>query len=155
MLFRSYDGYDQFGKCASNKVTNDRKVDEHYKVNTDQRPIGYIPKYNSGFNVDESSVDYDLRIYQTPFERTVYLVLVNIDNDSSLAYARSKDKVRYINDKYLSKLKDSYWGTTGLEDITKIMDKAKFPGDDYSDYEGNYTSKKGTDIKVNVKDYTE
>lgn len=151
----TYDGYDQFGKCASNKVTNDRKVDEHYKVNTDQRPIGYIPKYNSGFNVDESSVDYDLRIYQTPFERTVYLVLVNIDNDSSLAYARSKDKVRYINDKYLSKLKDSYWGTTGLEDITKIMDKAKFPGDDYSDYEGNYINKKGTDIRVNVKDYTE
>lgn len=151
----TYDGYDQFGKCASNKVTNDRKVDEHYKVNTDQRPIGYIPKYNSGFNVDESSVDYDLRIYQTLFERTVYLVLVNIDNDSSLAYARSKDKVRYINDKYLFKLKDSYWGTTGLEDITKIMDKAKFPGDNYSDYEGNYTSKKGTDIRVNVKDYTE
>lgn len=151
----TYDGYDQFGKCASNKVINNRKVDEHYKVNTDQRPIGYIPKYNSGFNVDESSTDYDLRIYQTPFERTVYLVLVNIDNDSSLAYARSKDKVRYINDKYLSKLKDSYWGTTGLEDITKIMDKAKFPGDDYSDYEGNYINKKGTDIKVNVKDYTE
>lgn len=148
----TFDGHDQFGKCASNQVIDDyRSV-----VDTKKRPIGYISKYNSGFVVDESSEEYDLRIYQTPFERTVYLVLINAENDSSLAYTRNKDRIRYINEKYLSGLGNTYWGTTGLADIQKVMDKAQFPEDeDYKEYTGEYGQDNKRKVKVEIKDYTD
>lgn len=148
----TFDGHDQFGKCASNQVIDDYKS----VVDTKKRPIGYISKYNSGFVADESSEEYDLRIYQTPFERTVYLVLINVENDSSLAYIRNKDRIRYINEKYLSGLGNTYWGTTGLADIQKVMDKAQFPEDeDYKEYTGEYEQDNKRKVKVEIKDYTD
>ena len=143
----TFDGYDQFGKCASNNVIDKFKD----KIDTSKRPVGYITKYNSGFKVDDNLEDYDLRIYQTPFERTIYLILVNPKLDSELAYIRSKDKVRYINENYLNLLGNTYWGVTGLEDIEKVMDKAEFPDSyDFDEYSGKFNNK----TKVKVNDYS-
>lgn len=142
-----FDGHDQFGKCASNKV-----IDEYQSVvDTKKRPIGYIPEYNGGYEVNEASDEYDLNVYQTEFERTIYLILINPELDSELSYLRNQDRVRYINEKYLSQLGNSYWGTTGLEDIKKVMDKAQFPDNyDHDEHSGVY----GDNIKIKINDYT-
>ena len=144
----TFDGHDQFGKYASNRVSDEGLTKG---VDTSSRPKGYKAEFNGGYLVDESMNEYDVSIYQTDFERTIYLMLINIKNDSELAYTRTQDDIRYINRNHLGTLENSYWGTTGLEDITRILNKSIMPGDEaYIDREGDYRDR----VKVKIKDYT-
>lgn len=143
----TFDGCDQFGKCASNNVS---EYGIQKGVKTDTRPKGYKEEFNSGYKVSDDMTDYDISIYQTDYERTVYLMLINLNNDSDLSHVRVKDRIRYISKDYLDTLEGSFWGTEGLVEIEKALGKAEVPGDNYTDRAGSYN-----DIKVNIKDYTE
>lgn len=143
----TFDGCDQFGKCASNNVS---EYGIQKGVKTDIRPKGYKEEFNSGYKVSDDMIEYDISIYQTDYERTVYLMLINLNNDSDLSHVRVKDRIRYISKDYLDTLEGSFWGTEGLVEIEKALGKAEVPGDSYTDRAGSYN-----DIKVNIKDYTE
>lgn len=158
------DGRDQFGKYASNKLSskfNYTIPDSSDVISVDVlngAPIGYLnPEFNGGFKTNlEEGADYDIRIYQTEFERTIWLILLNPEYDSSLNYTRVKNGVRYIDLKYYKDiLGKSYWGTTGYEKLEAALLKTDLTDEklgelDNSEYTGSFGKS-----KVKVRDYSE
>lgn len=159
----TFDGNDQFGKFASNKKSlrhNYTIPDSSNKIEVDVTsgaPDGYKNQdFNGGYTPKLVDDEYDLSIYQTNFERTVWLLLINISNDTSLSYTRVKDGIRYINyDYYNDILGESYWGTTQSEKLKTILLLADMDEDDLDNIMNNeYTGSIGNS-KINIRDYTQ
>lgn len=164
----TFDGHDQFGKYASNKLTSEAKA---LGVYTDHRPLGYIKEFNGGYDIPYSE-EYDSLIYQNdsddiPGERTVNLIFVNYSKDQALIKTRVFDRIRYINTtifynndtenkfKYLNDLSEnSYWGKPDKKEIIKkILEKED--NEEYNNHTGNYTDDAGKNVIVDIKDFTD
>lgn len=148
----TFDGYDQFGKYSSNKVSDDAS---NMGVYTDKRPLGYNKEFNGGYEVSYVE-EYDPLIYQNDNERTVNLILVNPNTDKILISNRVFDRIRYINSSYIDTLgTKSYWGVYKHKSrLESILNKTK-DNNKNATYEGTYKDKKGKEVNIKVYDYTD
>lgn len=159
------DAHDQWGKWASNNVSEENYTKPDREVDTGERPDGYIPEYNGGNDLDENDSDdgddedkdeYDNKIIQNEEERTTEIILIDDSGDvetidGSINLTRISSKIRYISNKYLNTLSEnSFWGSTGVNTIKEILNKNSV--DDTISHSGTYKTETDNTVEVKVKD---
>ena len=136
------DCYDQFGKYASNGVT------ERAGLAFTNDADGDI--LNDGKGVVPHD---DNRFYQPKEYRSSRIFIINVDSDEELVTANVKQAIRYVNTTYLDTVegKDSYFGTTGygLEKLKKALENVNS-----GTIRGTYTGKVNNTV-ITVNDYAE
>lgn len=160
----TFDSVDQWGKWASNNVTSGKYNDTDDtdgtpgKVDTDRKPDGFTPENNGGYEVPDDLDDdnWDDTITQEEPERTVPIIIVNNGNDSLFAdndmfQGLIRDRIRYINNDWLTSLGLSYWGTSGLETLEDILEKNL---ESVTEHSGTYETTNKDKVEVIIKDYT-
>lgn len=151
------DAHDQWGKWASNNVSEENYTKPDREVDTSGRPDGYIPEYNGDNDLDENGGDeYDDKIIQNEEERTTEIILIDDSGDvetidGSINLTRISSKIRYISNKYLNTLSEnSFWGSTGVNTIKEILNKNSV--DDTISHSGTYKTETDNTVEVKVKD---
>lgn len=156
----TFDAIDQWGKMASNGVTEEAHDNPDTFVDTTHTPAGYIPEYNSGNDTGDDNPDpnkpYDKIIYQSEPERSIDIIMVNDGKntmfaDASLFKGLIKDKIRYVNANWIDTLGTSYWGTYGKEVLRSILQKNTTESTQHAGY---YNTNNKDKVVLNITDYS-
>ena len=144
------DANDAWGKYASNKLVPRTDV----TLKTDVAPEGYLMEFTTGIEPNADPGDeYDDQIYQTTSERTVTLMLLDKDSDFETLTSRVQRYVRYISPEHVDTLNSSFWQKQGKTLLEQAFESKESVSS--KDYTGKFKTPLGSEVKINVKDYTE
>ena len=119
-------------------------------------------------NPDPSNPDKPI---QPEDYRTITIIIINPDDDLSMNSANVMETVRFVNQKYAGSnaedlangtgdkydsLGNTYWGKEGKAELQEVLDKAENSEtlSGAKDYETDYTNGLGSNVKINIKDYS-
>lgn len=154
------DARDQWGKWASGKVDaqNHKNPDSpdapDPSTDPDGEPDGPEDKPDTP-PYDPNDPDSG----QPVEKRSVTVYKVNTDTDIDMTQANVREKVRFIDDKYVTEIvgENNYWGdsTYGYDILQGILNqKGESVNKTPLEYEGSYNGKNGNKVDVKVNDYT-
>jgi hypothetical protein len=166
------DAEDQWGKTASGNVDTDRlppgiPVDPPNPDDPEDPPG--IPKIGDPDDEDPDDGDPDnpddpdkpkKPRYQTIYERSVTVYIINLDRNPDMIQANIDEEVRFINQTYLDSTLglNDYWGEEEygkpiLRSILEAKDAAASKTPEVST--GSFEGKNGDTVQITVNDYSD